>query len=210
MAIGALNFDTWADIDHGMEKHQREFAYNEYNMVIARLMKPAKESGASIGTRLLTCLLFACFETYHSNNELAIAQTSIGIDMIAEYESTLRSEQSLAQPEPPLEKGILETFAILEVQSVMYDNSKSNEYHLQLCKLLSDLKQWNAAFQPLLKKARRPEGKDIFGVVSLLRLNYLASYVWFAASTSDTQLLSQIHTRASENCRNCLGFNFDR
>jgi hypothetical protein len=72
---------------------------------------------------------------------------------------------------------------------------RGDQAHFQLCKLLSDLRQWNAAFQPLLKKSKRPEGRSIFGMVSLLRLNYLASYLWFAASTSDTQVYYRKYTR---------------
>jgi hypothetical protein len=43
IALGALNFDTWADVGHGMCGHQPVFAYHQYNMAITGLRKLAKE-----------------------------------------------------------------------------------------------------------------------------------------------------------------------
>jgi hypothetical protein len=51
--------------------------------------------------------------------------------MIAEYEGKCHTKHLGAQQEPPLEKGILETFEMLGIQSVMYNNSQTSDYHLQ-------------------------------------------------------------------------------
>jgi hypothetical protein len=70
-----------------------------------------------------------------------------------------------------------------------------DQAYFQLCKLLSDFRQWAVAFQPLLRRGKNRNGEDISVLASLLRLNYLSTYLWFATSIPDPQLYYRKYTQ---------------
>ena len=134
IAIGALNFERRVAKDKGMERTRHEFAYREYDRAILGLRTAIAEGRADVRTKLIACILFACFETYHGNNDFATAQIYAGIDMINQY-FRLRSEpqHSLSTILPaPIDDRILEVYAVLEIQAASYNDPRSKDTHLQL------------------------------------------------------------------------------
>jgi len=51
---------------------------------------------------------------------------------------------------------------------------------------LDEYDRWDAAFRPLLKKARSPEGGEMFYLASTLRLHWLAGYMSIASNNCRT------------------------
>jgi hypothetical protein len=83
-AIGALDFKV-PSIGYETFNKSSEFAYQQYGLAIKELRKAAEESRADIRTKLIACLLFACFEFYHGNSDLALSQVFAGVEMLRNY-----------------------------------------------------------------------------------------------------------------------------
>lgn len=109
-----------------MNSLRREFAYREYHRAILSLKKGIMEKRIDLRTRILACILFACFESYHGNNDEAASQIVAGIEMIGEYlkirAAAQRSQDTYSYP--PMDNAIFMIFAIMEVQAMSYGAKK--------------------------------------------------------------------------------------
>ncbi|KUJ19427.1 uncharacterized protein LY89DRAFT_716937 [Mollisia scopiformis] len=141
-AIGALNFKDWVRKDN--EKARLEFAYREYDRAIVGLRNAGPQ--ADIRTKLISCILFACFESYHGNSETATAQVFAGIELMEQYSrqrlrppsTTTEYVQQRGGPNsksmPPLDKEIVETFMLFEIQSSSYSDGRTTDKHRERMK----------------------------------------------------------------------------
>ena len=96
-AIGALNLKSRCIGGDEEDRLRCEFAYKEYGLAIAGIRQRPTEERADIRTKLLACILFACFESFHGDSNAATSQAFAGIDMMNEY---LESRQRLSQKLP--------------------------------------------------------------------------------------------------------------
>ncbi|CZR64930.1 uncharacterized protein PAC_14830 [Phialocephala subalpina] len=132
-AVGLINASSWSRKLNFKERRGREFAYKEYGKAISSLKKAVMEKRSHITTRLLACILFVCFESYHGNNESAAAQTYAGIEMMERY-SRQRSEWTPSlktlRP-PPIDPEIVEAFAMLEIQAISWTNESRPDRKLE-------------------------------------------------------------------------------
>ncbi|KAE8454290.1 hypothetical protein EG329_005215 [Mollisiaceae sp. DMI_Dod_QoI] len=139
-AIGALNFKDWIKKDN--EKDRLQFAYREYDMAIVGLRKASSEGQADTRTKLLACILFACFEAYHGNIETATGQVFAGVELMEQYTKRRlqppSSTNAYVQPRttrlPPLDKEIVETLMSLEIQSASVFDGQSADKHRERMK----------------------------------------------------------------------------
>lgn len=109
-AIGALNFKSKMVGGDETDMLRYEFAYREYGLAIAGIRKRTCERQADIRTKLLACILFTCFESYHGDIQAATSQTYAGIEMMNEYlECRQRARNENDSPTmtlPPIDQDI--------------------------------------------------------------------------------------------------------
>jgi hypothetical protein len=134
-AIGALNFKARAIGGDEADRLRCEFAYRQYGLAIAGIRQRTAERQADIRTKLLACILFTCFESYHGDSEAAATQTFAGIDMMDEYlESRERargeSNWPLTMTLPPIDQDITQALLSLEMQCCAH-RQRSTEFHLR-------------------------------------------------------------------------------
>ncbi|PVH86472.1 hypothetical protein DL98DRAFT_649931 [Cadophora sp. DSE1049] len=139
-AIGTLNLKGWRETPPSpspaqhqhwhsdLEKKRLQFAYHEYQSAIVGMRRESTEGETDIRTKLLACLLFACFETYHGNRDVAAAQVFAGIEAIDEYN---RLRASTEPTLPPIDEEIVRIFVILEIQATTYQDRRSRALHLE-------------------------------------------------------------------------------
>lgn len=125
-----------------MEKSRLEFAYREYGKALSSLRHAVAAQKTNTRTSLIASMLFACFETYHGNIEIATAQVFAGLDMIEQYSknSKLLKANNMVSP-PPLESDILESFAIMEIQSAAWGDKRSSALHLERLRVCEDAQE---------------------------------------------------------------------
>jgi Fungal Zn(2)-Cys(6) binuclear cluster domain/Fungal specific transcription factor domain len=265
-AIGALDLRTLdSEGDEEAIKFRKQFAYKEYQKAIVGLRKTLSAKDCDIRTRLIACILFACFEGYHGQSETALAQIYSGVEMMAEHEKK-RNEPRTNEPRPPpIDFDLVTSFAGLEIQAAAWCDQRGPDLHLErmrqcaailekgmpreflsiklatyhltvntlrgihlrlsqadvasriegshvlnfvscaacvsepaiqeLNRCLDTSKKWNAAFEPLYKKARSPQGHDIFEPATILRLLYLTSVAWFASGSPSIECYYRRYTK---------------
>jgi hypothetical protein len=90
------------------------------------LKKGITEKRIDLRTRILSCVLFACFESYHGNNDEAVSQIIAGTEMAREYLKVRTAEERshATYSHPPLEDAIYMTFAVVEVQAMAIGTRK--------------------------------------------------------------------------------------
>lgn len=134
-AIGALDFQNFSTQDDGAEfaKLRKQFAYKEYQKAIVGIRKTLSAKDCDIRTRLIACLLFACFEAYHGNFETSVAQILAGVEMLEEY----RKQRRLSMQKPntqrlgPVDDELVYELAQLEIQSCAWGDHRSKDIHLE-------------------------------------------------------------------------------
>lgn len=162
IAIGALDFKT-PNLAYGSFSGNQEFAYQQYGLAIAELRKANQEGRADIRTKLIACLLFACFEFYHGNSDLASSQVLAGVEMLRDYakfrhgdpvhQSTSRVLPKLAAP--PIHEDIVETLSVLEISSCAYNDLRSPRMHFERALADQDIIDNIPSAFKSLKEARR-------------------------------------------------------
>ncbi|KAL2075923.1 hypothetical protein VTL71DRAFT_866 [Oculimacula yallundae] len=156
-AIGTLNLKGWRD--GNLQRHQRyevtrlEFAYHEYHCAITNMRQATLSGHIDIRTKLLACLLFACFETYHGNRDVATAQVFAGIQAIDDY-NVLRSQAPALYP--AIDEEIVRIFVVLEIQATTYQDRRSRELHLDRLNRGRDAVEDMPTEFTSLKEARLP------------------------------------------------------
>ncbi|KAH8601863.1 hypothetical protein B0O99DRAFT_501427, partial [Bisporella sp. PMI_857] len=91
-AIGALNLNSSLCQEDDMQVTQLEFAYKEYGLAIVNLRKYTLRDNANICTKLIACILFAYFESFHGNSNIATSQVYAGIDMLTDHIARLEGK----------------------------------------------------------------------------------------------------------------------
>jgi hypothetical protein len=81
---------------------RKQFAYREYQKAIVGIRKTLSARNCDIRTRLIACALFACFEAFHANYEVALTQIFFGIETMEEHEKK-RKDSSWTPGAPRLE-----------------------------------------------------------------------------------------------------------
>ena len=166
-AIGTLNLKGWRDAslspagpphshqhqNSNLEKKRVQFAYHEYNSAIVGMRQANTGGQTDIRTKLLACLLFACFETYHGNRDVATAQVFAGIEAIDDYNHLRTSSDQWL---PPIDEEIVRIFVVLEIQATTYQDRRSRALHLErLNRGKNAVENMPAEFRSL-KEARLP------------------------------------------------------
>ncbi|KAH9223321.1 hypothetical protein DL95DRAFT_128453 [Leptodontidium sp. 2 PMI_412] len=136
-AIGTLNLKGWRDGNNSsnsqrLDQKRLQFAYHSYHSAIVDMRRSTSEGQTDIRTKLLACLLFACFETYHGNRDVATAQVFAGIEAIDSY-NLLRahSQTTSGTTLPPIDEEIVRIFVVLEIQATTYQDRRSRALHLE-------------------------------------------------------------------------------
>ncbi|KAH7342461.1 hypothetical protein BKA65DRAFT_292099 [Rhexocercosporidium sp. MPI-PUGE-AT-0058] len=136
-AIGTLNLKGWRDSTNSIatqriDQKRLQFAYHEYHSAIVQMRQSTASGQTDIHTKLLACLLFACFETYHGNRDVATAQVFAGIEAIDAY-NLLRSQarSTSGTSLPAIDEEIVRIFVILEIQATTYQDRRSRALHLE-------------------------------------------------------------------------------
>lgn len=127
-AVGALNLQSPVLHDE-LESTRRKFAYLEYGKAIALLRKSINDGLTNLRTKLIASLLFACFESYHGNNDLVASHVFSAIQMLYDY-SKLRSKPISRLMGPPTEEDIILTLGVLEISCASYYDPRPPEVHL--------------------------------------------------------------------------------
>jgi hypothetical protein len=71
-------------------------------------------------TKLIAAILFICFEIYHGNSALAVAQIRAGSSMIEEHCLEWNTNNGVTRPPPSIDNALLESFTELEIQAVTH------------------------------------------------------------------------------------------
>lgn len=87
------------------------------------------EKRIDMRTRILACILFACFEAYHGNTNEAVSQMVAGTEMVREY---MGARAAWEHPQaacyvPPLEEPVYMIFAVVEVQAMTFGTRRRYE-----------------------------------------------------------------------------------
>ena len=134
-AIGALDFkdfSAYGDRDEFI-KCRKQFAYKEYQKAIVGIRKTLAAKDCDIRTRLIACILFACFEAYHGNFDSSVAQIFAGVEMLEEHQKQKRlsmQAHNTARLES-VDDEFLHAFAQLEIQVCAWGDNRSKELHLE-------------------------------------------------------------------------------
>jgi hypothetical protein len=67
----------------------------------------------------------------------------------------------------------------------------------EMSMFITEFEQWNVAYKVVWRRAKSPQGKASFKRVALVRLFYLAGYLWIATGASNSQV-SRRFTRELE------------
>jgi len=163
IAVGALDFQDLAvgeRSDDPEEATRHEFAYSEYHKAIVGLRKVLATSDCTIMTKLISCILFACFEAHHRNNETAFRQLFAGIGMIEEYSKLQKG--SLGRL-PALDEDVVQAFALLEIQASAMGDQRSAEVHLE------KLRACNEAIKPIPAEFKTLKDAEYVLYMNMLR-----------------------------------------
>lgn len=149
-AIGALDFNSPTIGYEGLDTLRRNFAYHEYGLVISELKTAAAKGHVPTRTKLIACLLFACFEFYHGNNDIASALVLAGAEMVHAH-SKAKSPYS-----PPIEDEIAIAVRVFEMSSIIGGNHQRPEVHLERIHAEQDIvENMPKEFQNLEEKCPR-------------------------------------------------------
>jgi len=121
IAIGALDPKTWRGGAKSPEmKFRRQFAYKQYSMAIGHMRKTISTTSLDLRTRLISCLLFICFELCHFNRPSAIAQIRAMGSLLEDG-----SNERHTSIDEKVEEELKEAFRELKAQTLFYDCSGS-------------------------------------------------------------------------------------
>lgn len=131
-AIGALDLKSFTSSgDEESIKFRRQFAYKEYQKAVVGIRKALSAKDCDIRTRLIACILFACFEAYHGNCETALVQIFSGIEMMEEHTKRRKEATANAPRTPPVDPELVQAFAVLEIQACAWGDQRSGDLHLE-------------------------------------------------------------------------------
>lgn len=96
------------------------------NRAILALKTGIAEDRIDLRTRILACVLFACFESYHGNKNEAVSQIFAGTEMVGEYLRVKAAEErgNTTLSRPGLEESIYMTFVVVEIQAMTIGGRK--------------------------------------------------------------------------------------
>lgn len=125
-AIGALDLKLHSTAnDEALVKSRKQFAYREYQKAIVGLRRTLVAKNCDIRTKLVACIVFACFECHEGNFGLARRQIFAGIKMMDEHEKKVEDLGGLH-----VEREFVDYFAMLEIQTSSFGGDRSNEQHM--------------------------------------------------------------------------------
>jgi hypothetical protein len=78
------------------------------------------EGRLCLTAKLISMILFICFELYHGNSASAVAQIRAGSFLIEEQCRQWNMNNNVSQPPPSIDDELIESFTELEIQSVMH------------------------------------------------------------------------------------------
>jgi hypothetical protein len=131
-AIGALDLKSLAAAGDGESlKLRRQFAYKEYQKALVGIRKALTAKDCDIRTRLIACILFACFESYHGNRETALVQIFSGIEMMEEHTKRRKEQSANNAWLAPVDPELVHAFAGLEIQACAWGDKRSRDIHLE-------------------------------------------------------------------------------
>jgi hypothetical protein len=133
-AIGAL--DMMAISERGgaeFAKLRKQFAYREYQKAIVGVRSRLASKDCDIRTRLIACVLFACFEAYHGNCETALTQIFAGVEMMEEHAKRIKESNKIPNSPglQPVDHEFLQSFAMLEIQACSWGDQRSSDLHYE-------------------------------------------------------------------------------
>ncbi|RDW63314.1 hypothetical protein BP6252_10859 [Coleophoma cylindrospora] len=131
-AIGALILKHDGDLD----RDRREFAYTQYHKALMGVRKGIITNACDVRTKLISCVLFACFESYHGNNEAAVSQIFAGVEMIDECS---RGRDHGDPGAAPIDDELVASFRLLEIQASAWGDQREPQVHLERMRVCAEL-----------------------------------------------------------------------
>ncbi|RDW57356.1 hypothetical protein BP5796_12806 [Coleophoma crateriformis] len=134
-AIGALIL-TFSKRDDELGRERQEFAYSQYHKALVGLRKAVMADSCDMRTKLISCILFACFESYHGNNESAVSQIFAGIKMMDEYS---KGRNTGDQRDSQIDDELVASFRLLEIQACAWDDQRDPKLHLERMQVCDEI-----------------------------------------------------------------------
>lgn len=133
-AIGALDLMSLPERgDAEFAELRKQFAYREYQKAIVGVRQRLSTKDCDIRTRLIACILFACFEAYHGNCETALKQIFAGVEMMEDHAKRIEELNKIPdRPRlQPVDNEFLQSFAQLEIQACSWGDQRSSHLHYE-------------------------------------------------------------------------------
>lgn len=112
-----------------------QYALEQYQKAIKQMQEIAY--GNNIRTALITCIIIACFENLHGNQDSVSTQLESGIRLLQDWKNGERDATTypigFLSPAPDLiEDYLVQFFGRLEIQSMSFRDDRPPECHLSL------------------------------------------------------------------------------
>ncbi|KAE9367722.1 hypothetical protein N431DRAFT_548087 [Stipitochalara longipes BDJ] len=112
-----------------------QYALEQYQKAIKEMQNIT--SGNSIRTALITCIIIACFENLHGNQDSASTQLQSGIALLQEWKKNERDAtkypMGFSSPAPDvIEDYLIQFFGRLEIHAMSFRDTRPAECHIYL------------------------------------------------------------------------------
>ncbi|CZR66688.1 uncharacterized protein PAC_16589 [Phialocephala subalpina] len=107
-------------IQHDITNAHHKIAVKYYDKAVKLMMEDIASGTQDLRTTLMTCLIMLCFESFHGNYPLAVAQIRTGTELISEWRSSLPDAPPSNYPSPDpttVEHELVQAFGGLSIQT---------------------------------------------------------------------------------------------
>ncbi|KAH8679783.1 hypothetical protein BGZ60DRAFT_237056 [Tricladium varicosporioides] len=120
-------------------KTHHQYALEQYHRAITLMRIDIASGRQNIRTTLISCIVIACFESLHGNQDIASRQIHAGIDLLNDWRTRQRhtdvSRHPLGFSSPntsEVEDFLVQAFGRMEVQLMTFRDARSAECHTSL------------------------------------------------------------------------------
>ncbi|KAF8857189.1 hypothetical protein BDZ45DRAFT_803478 [Acephala macrosclerotiorum] len=109
-----------SSIQHDVTNTHHKIAIKYYDKAVKIMMEDIANGNQDLRTTLMTCLIMLCFESFHGNYPLAVAQIRTGTELITEWRSSLPDAPPSNYPSPDpttVEHELIQAFSGLSIQT---------------------------------------------------------------------------------------------
>ncbi|KAH6664066.1 hypothetical protein B0J14DRAFT_251377 [Halenospora varia] len=120
-------------------KVHHQYALEQYHRAITLMRIDIASGRQNIRTMLISCIVIACFESLHGNQDIASKQIRAGIDLLNDWRTRQRHADvsrhplGFSSPNPSeVEDFLVQAFGRMEVQLMTFRDARSAECHTSL------------------------------------------------------------------------------